>query len=628
MTDKRKRFNKIATIILFGFLVLSFGLWGIGDIFRGSGRTVYVASVGEVDVPIETYAEALQREVRRLQQALGQSLSRDEIVATGVAAGALAQIIQDAWYRNWAADQGLVITREQVLAEIRNEPTFQADGTFSAERFNEALRRANIGEPEYLAFVDYDLRRSHLIDPMEDAVQLPTIAADKLYAYLGERRVADYAAIAAASIPEPAAPDDAALQAVYDANPEAFMAPEYRAVTLLQLAAAHFADEVDVTVEAARQHFEANKAEYQVTEKRALRQIVVEDENAARIALEALKGGTPIEQVAESNKTSVASIAAQTREELARVLPELADAVFAVPAGERFGMVQTIFGWNVFEIGEVVGGKDVAFEEVQDDIVAELSLKGAEDARDSIAAQVDQELSTGATLDEVSERLDLPLTVIAAIDRSGRDDKGAYIEGLPSPPQLLPQIFDSDVGYESLMTRAADGNWYAFRVDGMTPPAARPFDQVKDQALELWRGQERQRLAEAKAAALAEKVNSGQGDLASLAWTDSLEVKQSQPLERQASGDSVPAPGLPALLFQAEVGKAVTTPTPDGALVAVLTEVKPADATADPERAKEIRGAIDSSLQKDLVSGILKALERTYPVEQNQLAIDEVLNRY
>ncbi|HKY95080.1 MAG TPA: hypothetical protein VJL84_07220, partial [Kiloniellales bacterium] len=312
----------------------------------------------------------------------------------------------------------------------------------------------------------------------------------------------------------------------------------------------------------------------------------------------------------------------------ARVLPELAEAAFALPEGERFGMVQTIYGWNVFEIGEIVAGKEVAFEEVQAEIVKELSQKGAEEARDSIADQVDQELGTGATLDEVSERLNLPLTKVAAIDRSGRDDHGNYVEGLPSPPQVLPQIFDSDVGYESLMSQTAEGTWYAFRVDDVIPPALRPFDSVKDQALVLWRDQERQRLAETKAADLAEKVNGGEGDLASLAWTDELEVKQSQPMERQATGDDVPAPGLPALLFAAEVGEAVSAPTPDGALVAVLTAVQPADAKADPERHEEIQGALDRSLQKDLVAGILKALEQAYPVVENQAAIDEVLNRY
>jgi len=628
MTDKRKRFNKIATIILFGFLVLSFGLWGIGDIFRGSGRTVYVASVGEIDVPIENYAAAVQRGARQVQQALGRSVTREELVALGVAGSALAQVIQEAWYQNWAADQGLVVTREQVLAEIRAEPAFQSNGTFNAQRFSDALRRANISEQDYLQFVDYDLRRSHLIDPVEDAVQLPTLAIDRLYAYLGEKRVADYALIPAASIADPAAPDDAALQAVYEAHPDDFQAPEYRSVTLLVLTTAQFLEEVDITPEAARAHFDANKAKYQKAEERSLRQIILEDENAARIAYEALQAGTPIEEVATSAAATVASVATQTQEELSRVLPELANAAFALPAGERFGIVQTLLGWHVFEIGEIVPGEDVPFETVQDEIVRELSEQAAAEARDSVADQIDQDLGTGATLDEVAERLNLPLRTVEAIDRSGRDAAGAYVENLPSPPQLVPQIFESDLGYESLMSQAADGTWYAFRIEEITPPALRPFDSVKDQALVLWTAQEKQRLAEAKAAAIAEKVNGGQGDLASLAWSDGLEVKQSQPMERNATGDSVPAPELPGLLFGTEVGKAVSAPSADGALVAVLTAVQPADAAAEPERYAEIEGALDRSLQKDLVAGILTALGQVYPAQENQEAIDEVLSRF
>ena len=628
MTDKRKRFNKFATIILFGFLVLSFGLWGIGDIFRGGGRTLVVAKAGDVEVTAQSFADSLQREVRRLQQALGQSLTREELVALGAADNALTLLVQDAWYRNWAEDRGLVVTREQVLAEIRAEPAFQSNGSFSPERFNEALRRANIGEQEYLQFVDYDLRRSHLIDPVEDAAQLPDLAVERLYAYLGERRVAVYVEIAAALLPEPAAPDEATLRATYEANPDAFQAPEYRSVTLLQLTIDQFLAEVDIDEATARAQFEANRARYQQAEERGLRQVILEDENAARIAYEALQAGTGLEQVAESAGASIATIATQSQEELSRVLPELAAAVFTLPEGERFGIVQTLLGWHVFEIGEVVPGKAVAFEEVQAGIVEELSRQAAEEARDSVADQVDAELGSGATLDEVAQRLDLPLRSIEAIDRSGRDASGGYVEGLPSPPQLLPLLFQAEIGYESLMSQAADGTWFAYRVDGITPPALRPFKDVQAAALALWTEQERQRLAEAKAADLAAKVNAGEGDLASLAWAEGLELVQSEPMERNASGEDTPAPGLPALLFGTEVGMAVSTPTTEGAVVAVLREVQAADAAADAERRTEIEGAVDRSLQKDLVVATLRALEQAYPVEQNQAAIEEVLSRY
>ena len=40
--------GKIVMTILFGFLILSFAIWGVGDIFRGFG-TQTVATVGKTD---------------------------------------------------------------------------------------------------------------------------------------------------------------------------------------------------------------------------------------------------------------------------------------------------------------------------------------------------------------------------------------------------------------------------------------------------------------------------------------------------------------------------------------------------------------------------------------------------
>ena len=49
--------GRIVVAILFGFLIFSFALWGIGDIFRGyGGRTV--ASVGHETIDVEPFRQA------------------------------------------------------------------------------------------------------------------------------------------------------------------------------------------------------------------------------------------------------------------------------------------------------------------------------------------------------------------------------------------------------------------------------------------------------------------------------------------------------------------------------------------------------------------------------------------
>ena len=45
--------GKMIIFVMFGFLIFSFAIWGIGDIFRGYGRNT-VAKVGKTEISIET----------------------------------------------------------------------------------------------------------------------------------------------------------------------------------------------------------------------------------------------------------------------------------------------------------------------------------------------------------------------------------------------------------------------------------------------------------------------------------------------------------------------------------------------------------------------------------------------
>src|SRR5919112_1663783 len=68
--------GKAIVAVLFGFLIISFAIWGIGDIFRGAVRTD-VASVGSVGISADAYRTAYQTEVQRLARQTRQSISPD-----------------------------------------------------------------------------------------------------------------------------------------------------------------------------------------------------------------------------------------------------------------------------------------------------------------------------------------------------------------------------------------------------------------------------------------------------------------------------------------------------------------------------------------------------------------------
>jgi peptidyl-prolyl cis-trans isomerase D len=50
MMSMRKTLIKIVTFGLFGLLIMSFAVWGIGDVFRGGRQITTVVEVGDIAI--------------------------------------------------------------------------------------------------------------------------------------------------------------------------------------------------------------------------------------------------------------------------------------------------------------------------------------------------------------------------------------------------------------------------------------------------------------------------------------------------------------------------------------------------------------------------------------------------
>ena len=57
--------GKLIIFVMFGFLIFSFAIWGIGDIFQGYGRNS-VARVGKAEIGLEQMRTAFQNDIQAL----------------------------------------------------------------------------------------------------------------------------------------------------------------------------------------------------------------------------------------------------------------------------------------------------------------------------------------------------------------------------------------------------------------------------------------------------------------------------------------------------------------------------------------------------------------------------------
>lgn len=614
-----------------GVLILSFAVWGIGDIFRGPSD-VTVATVGDVEITQSQFGDAYRRELDRLNRRMGRQLDADQARQLGVGNLTLQRMINRALFDQVAAGYGLTVSDGDLAADIRSDPAFRSDlGRFDPLYYRDVLRQLGYTREYFEDVRRADMRRSQLMNSISLGAETPESVVDAIFRYRTERRVADVAVVPASSIPEPPAPDGAALERYYEDFRQRYTAPEYRALTYVALSSEQLLDEVTVTETEIADEYESRLDEFVESERRDLSQIVLDDETSARDALERLRQGEAFADVARDAaglEPEDTALGALTIEDLP-LPPEIAETVFAAAEGRYPDPQRSDFGWHVYRVNEVIPGKTTPLEEAGEELRRELALRRAADSLFELANRLEDELAGGATLEESASRLDLNAGNVPRIDADGRAPDGANVETAPAYPEFLPTAFATPNGDESALTESADGGYFIVRVDGIEPAAPRPFDSVRDRVTADWKETERARLARERAGGIAERIRQGES-LKPLAAAEGLEVRPTEALTRYGAGpDSGVSGELLAKLFAlTDVGGVAEGPAAEGSghAVAVLRRIDRAGGgdTDDRSERDDLRRALDEALADDILAQYRVALNREYDVEVNQRAIDSL----
>jgi peptidyl-prolyl cis-trans isomerase D len=611
---------KVFLSVLFGLLIISFAIWGIGDIFRGTTGSVTIAKVGDTDVPQEEFRRLFSREFNRLRQQFGGNFDTEMARQIGLDRQVLQSLITRALINRQAQDLNMLVTDDQVRSEIFATPAFKnALGEFDRARYEQALRASGMSEGEFIVSLRGDIERQQIFSALTAGTEAPTVLTERLYAYRAEKRIADYIVVATDKLAPPDAPDNATLKAFYDESTASYMAPEYRTLSYVYLTPDSVYQEIKIDDGALRAAYEARKAEFTEPERRELRQILLDSEDAATAAYDRLREGADFAALAEElTDAPPIDLGSVTRDSMPSAL---SDAAFALALNTPSAPVASDFGWHILQVESIQPASESSFDEVRDTLRDELKHSQAVDSLVSIANQFDDQLGAGGTLEEAADKLGFTVRTLDALDRQGRDIEGNALADLPSPRRFVETAFELDAGAESLLQETEDGGYFVLRVDGVTPEKVRRFEDVREQVLANWQAQERQTRAFAQADSLAERLRGGE-TLEALSFGENLSVTRTGQLDRFARE---PSPNLASALFELKPGEVTVADGPEGPIIAVLREIAPADPKADEAQVAALGDEVARTLSQDIAQRFLNALQTHYGVSVNNDRVDETL---
>src|SRR6478736_6103302 len=507
--------GKIVMAVVMGVLIVSFGIWGIADIFKGFGQSS-LAKVGGTEIPTDQFRQIYTDKLQQLGRQFGRPLTMDQARAFGLDRQVLQQTIAEAALDEEARRMGLGQSEAETMRLIFADPNFKGlNGTFDPARFQTTIRQFGFTEQRYLAEQRRVGLRRQIAGTISAGLEPPKALIDALTRYQNEQRSIDYIKLDAAQAGQIDPPSPETLAAYFDDHKTQFRAPEYRKFSFVVATPEEIGKWTEVSDEDARKAFEQGRNRLGTPEKREISQIVFPNAEEALAARSRLTSGTSFDDLAKERNLNLADVDLGLITKSAILDPAVADAAFSLPSGEISQPVQGRFGVALVKIGKIEPGAMPSYESVAAQIKKEIATERARAKVSEIQNKMEDERSGGANVVEASQKLGLTPVTIDAVDRSGRLPNGQPVTNIPRGLDVVAQAFNSDVGVDNEPIQF-NGGYVWYDVLGITPSRERPLDEVRSQVEAKWREDQISSKLRGKAAEMVQKVEQG-GTLAEVA---------------------------------------------------------------------------------------------------------------
>ena len=291
---KKKKASRAQSSMLVWVLMamLITGLGGFGVTNFGRSVTA-IGSVGEKEISVTAYANALRSQINALSRQFGQQLGLKEAQLFGIDQQVLSTLIANAALDNEAQRIGISVGDVAVATRVATDKNFQdLTGKFSAVTYKDLLQQNNMTVRDFEAGLRADIARTVLQAAIVGGIQAPAALTNTLYTHAAETRSFTLLPLTEATLPTPLpAATDADLQAYYDANIALFTRPEAKRIAYAVLQPDTLAPTQDVSDADIQALYDSRKADYIVPEKRLVERLVYPTQAEADAAKARLDAG-------------------------------------------------------------------------------------------------------------------------------------------------------------------------------------------------------------------------------------------------------------------------------------------------------------------------------------------------
>ena len=572
LRDNLKHLKFILWGVVAVFVLLVFVDWGTGRSGRGGGGAAAV-TVGERAVSEAEFIEEMRRMNARFQQQFGDQWN-DLRGQVDLAGQTVAYFVEREMHLAEAAEAGLVVSDEELQEAILSNPMFKdRDGRFVGQQAYERMIRGyfQLSPQQFERRFAEDL----LISKLSSLVERGVVVSDAdIDAEL--RRQNETADLAAIQIRYERFLNDVTvtedeLRAHYEARGEDFRRGEQRVIRYLVVETSRLRRTLPVEQTELRAYYDAHGSEFSTGEQAHARHILfrlppsADASQRAEIKLKAegvlriAQAGGDFAELAAKHSEDPGS--KDTGGDLGwfgrgEMVPEFESAVFSAKPGELLGPVESQYGLHIIKVEGFTPQRQQPFEEVEEQVKFRvLEGRAAAEAEIRASALLRRLASEEAAGEELWQQVaDEDESIVLNV--SPPFSAGEPVPGTGGGSDLSAEVFAAEVGAIG-GPRAIPRGWMVWTLTEVRPGGVPAFEEVRSAVDQQVRKAKALDLAAGVAAQVAGRWRAG-GDPAEIATAHGTSVVEASDHRRgTAVGALGPSPALDTAVFGATAGAVV-----------------------------------------------------------------------
>ena len=178
--------------ILLGIMVLSFALWGVGDILT-SGNSQLAAKVGNEKITLDEFYNEFQKTVSLYNQQTSSSINLKEAKDLQLHNILLNDLIYSRMVKDYANKQNIFINDASLKTIITSLPQFKdADGLFSETKYKNYIFNNFPNEEIFLNEIENSIYQGIIFENFNISSFLNDQVINHLFNHEGEKRSVKY----------------------------------------------------------------------------------------------------------------------------------------------------------------------------------------------------------------------------------------------------------------------------------------------------------------------------------------------------------------------------------------------------------------------------------------------------